>query len=203
MEVNTYEGSTLVNHHLVNFLRYLFMYQPWEEKKDFTWRKDEGGRTLDVFTENPEISIRRPTIFVDFPTFSNSLISFDAREGMALDSIDLKRVYNILYSTVFRVLSFNRKTTASLLDILSIVLVHPQFCDAFEKATNIRSDLREGNFKRSAIVQRPATGTAGSSGSPEYEGTITGTYIVMMETALEFTTDPGTIAKEYISFTRE
>lgn len=203
MEVNTYEGSTLVNNHLVNFLRYLFMYQPWEPGIEFSWQEDEERRTIDIYTENPEISIRRPTIFIDFPTFSNTLISFDAKEGMALDSVDVKRVYNIPYTTVFRAISFNRKVTAGLLDILSIVLVHPQFCSAFEKATNIRSDLREGNFRRGAIVAKPATGTSGSSGSLEYEGTITGVYNVMLETSLRFTEDPGTIAKEYISFTRE
>lgn len=204
MEIDTYQGSILVNHHLLNFLRYLFKYQPWQEEKTFSWMENDRKRTLDIFVEDPEVEIKRPTIFINFPEFPNTLISFNAEEGQeSMDTEKIVRVYNVPYSITFRVLSFSKHDTASLLDMLFIVLIHPQFCSAFEKVTNIRPDIRENNFRRNSISRRPSTGVAGGSGSFEYEGSITGEYLVMMKTEFTVTSDAGTIAKEFIEFERE
>jgi len=200
--VPDYQGGITLNHHLIMFLKYVFKNQVWDDENIFKWSEIDRERSVDVVSMDPETEIARSTVVVGYPTTSNPLISFDAQEGMDPSNTAISRTYNFEYDIEFKIRAFELQKTAALADMVFLVLTHPQFCSALEKATHIRPDVRQGNFTKSNIDVKPATGTIGSSGSFEYEISMRGKYIITMNVELDYI-DADIIEKEVVSFLRE
>lgn len=200
--VPDYQGGVGLNHHLIMFLRYMFKNQIWSDESVFKWSESEADSSVEITAISPEKVISRPTIVVGYPDTSNPLVGFNSMMGMDPGDTDIIRTYNFEYDIDFLVRAFTVDEVASLADLTFLTLTHPQFCTAFELATNIRPDVRKGNFTKSKVNVRLATGVKGSSGSFEYEIAMRGKYIVTMDITLDYI-DVDTIAKEVVAFIRE
>jgi len=205
MEISSipdYQGGVALNHFLIVFLKCLFKNQTWSEDQVFKWSEDDNESSVSIIDHHPENELSRPTIVVGYPTTVNPIMGFDSNMGMEPSDVGITRSYNFEYSIEFIVRSFTLEETAALADLTFLVLTHPQFCRALEKATHVRPDTREGSFTKSKINVNTATGTVGSSGSFEYEIMIRGKYIVTMNVVLNYI-DADTIASEVVSFLRQ